>query len=120
MANDDSGTRRRPRRAGAAAVGVAVVGALLGGCTTAAPGAGDASREGVTAAPGATTPGAAAPAIAVARPPAPEGELPRGLQTELQAALERVLARHAVPGAAAGPTRESWTSTTPSTCTSTG
>ncbi|PPF44889.1 serine hydrolase [Pseudoclavibacter sp. AY1F1] len=91
---------RQARLFGLAAM-AAVVGLLASGCANAG---GDAA--GSTADPASPE---------VTRPAAPEGELPAELQDELQAALDKVLAEHDVPGAAAGvwiPGQGSWTTAT--------
>lgn len=84
-------------------IGIAALAAgdlLLGGCASTS--SEDPSDAGA----------AAGAAITVERPAAPEGELPAELQSQLQAALERVMTEHGVPGAAAGvwiPGEGSWT-----------
>lgn len=89
----EKGRRRRL----ALATAVAIVGAVaLGGCAASLP----AAEPTPTSEPSS------------ARPPAPAGELPDALQTELQAALEATMAEYDVPGAVAGvwiPGEGSWT-----------
>ena len=90
---------------------VAALGLLLSGCSV----NGDAAANDDAAATSEDTSKATAKpadAAAVTRPAAPEGELPAKLQTELQGALDEVIAEYEIPGAAAGvwiPGEGSWT-----------
>lgn len=75
-----------------------VVALLLGSCAASPPPA---------------EPSATAPAPAVIRPAAPEGDLPEALQALLQQTLESTMAEYGVPGTAVGvwvPGQGSWTS----------
>lgn len=89
----------------------AMVGLLLSGCTSSSssPSSSPSSSEAGSISAGSTT----APITAeVSRPVAPEGDLPKALQAKLQAALESVMVKYDVPGAAAGvwvPGEGSWT-----------
>ena len=81
----------------AASMVTAIAGLMLVGC---------ASSPGEPA--GTETPG-------VVRPPAPEGELPEALQSQLQTALDDTMAEYDVPGAVAGvwiPGEGAWTTAT--------
>ncbi len=85
--------RRRSLLPAAAALLAAAVG--LAGCT----------------APPATEP-TASHTTEVSRPPAPDGELPEALQSQLQTTLEATMAEYGVPGAAVGvwiPGEGAWT-----------
>lgn len=100
MTNTYGSSRRAPTLATAVAVVVAS-GLLLGGCSSPSSESG-AIDAGSTAAP---------ISVDVSRPAAPDGELPEALQAKLQGALESVMAKFEVPGAAAGvwvPGEGSW------------
>ncbi|MFA5607099.1 MAG: serine hydrolase domain-containing protein [Leucobacter sp.] len=107
-ARSDRGGAARPRTRGAARNWVTPVAAALAVAALALSGCAQAS----------TTPAANDSAAqteeteTVARPAAPEGELPTEFQAQLQEALERTMAEDNVPGAAAGvwiPEEGSWT-----------
>ncbi|MFV0432776.1 MAG: serine hydrolase domain-containing protein [Leucobacter sp.] len=96
---------RRPRwLSGIAAL---AAGALaLCGCASPASDSSNSSDSSDEAPQGGTA------SVGIERPAAPEGELPKELQSRLQNALEKTMAEYDVPGAAAGvwiPNEGSWT-----------